>query len=182
MAADIDTPFTPETEDLTALRPASQSRKVVAGKSLSQFEWNIKRGVAIDLKEIREDRLGLTLRPVTDSLGWGPSGFNELARFERVTEEKHHITLVRYLEIMKYYFELLPAGEIKTHPAGALINDRAIRFTLGEVRRQSPMLYEYLGWMHGLVRTGQLPSDHAAERLLQHLSHRRTGALTRAQH
>jgi hypothetical protein len=123
--------------------------------------------VAIDLRRIREDELGMSLTPPTDFLGWASR--MELNRFEHAKDKGHHISVQQYIDLMGFYFSHLPATAKDRHPAGALLDNAAIKCTLQALRKPPPRLYEYLAVIHGLVLSGDLPRNHPAERVWAYL-------------
>jgi hypothetical protein len=134
---------------------------MAALQTSTTFEATLRHGIARDLFDIRTD-LGLTLRAVTGPLGWAAA--MELQRFENA-KYSHNISLRAYIQLMRFYFERMPASTREDHPAWWLMNDPAVRHTLDLVRRNPIALDEYLAIVRGLVAAKHMTPNHPAERL-----------------
>lgn len=130
---------------------------------MSPFEAAIARGVARDIRNLRA-QAGMTLEQVTDARSW--SSKTELSRFERAIR---NISILRYQELLAFYFQRLPKHVKTDHPgvAGLLENNMV---ALAAESLDTLMLYTYLGWTHASVRTGRLPENDPGEVLHRYLA------------
>ena len=156
-------------------RPTAPTIKAI-NKPIHEVEKHFLRGVARDLKAMREETGLPVARVAEELLGW--SAPSQLNRYEI---QAHHVPIWRYMEAFNTYCGLLP-GLRDRHPAGVVLEDGALARFLTikggdrlegkerEVAMDKVMLFDYLLWMDSLVMEKRLAANDPAALLFEHIT------------
>lgn len=135
----------------------------------SPQELVLTYGIGADIRALRAevsaaDRPG-SFRAIADTLGW-----KSHADIDKYEKAERRIGLPRYIALMGYMFDRLPAKRRQQHPAGMLMQDPAVAAMVsGGMSEDTPMA-DLLIAFKSLHDTGAIDANNRIVQLFTHLT------------